>query len=165
VTFPPSPDFGINQTMNGIKLMMSVVCAIAAGCGIRKNDIDNNKIPASWEAILITTDDQRFIVLANEDLVIPQRYQGTPQIISSLTKTEEDSLLRWTYRLITRPIKPENFCTDYVGSLTVEIIITDQIAQQCQYSSVCEWSTLSRETQEMKKLLSQKLGKTPNTHD
>lgn len=144
--------------MNYTKLLMFVACTIAAGClECEKNaDVSNNEKPASWQAILITADEQQFLILA-DDAIIPGLDREAPQLISGLTKTEKDSLLHWAYRLATRPVRPTNFCTDYVGSLIVRIIVTDQIAQQCHYSSICEWSTLSRETGEMKKLLSRNL--------
>lgn len=75
-----------------------------------------------------------------------------------LTKSEKDSVVRWARAIVATPVTPQKNCTDYVGSLEVEIGM-GQVVQQCRYSSICQWHTLSPDTQEIEKLLSKKFRK------
>ena len=75
---------------------------------------------------------------------------------AKLSKSELDSIKKWTRKLITDPVSPKVFTTEYVGSLYVKIFISDQVSQSCRYTSIGDWNKLSRETMEMKKLLCKK---------
>lgn len=92
--------------------------------------------------------------LTNHNIRIPINHQKEEAQISP---SEKDSIFKWTSKLINHPITPSNFCTDYVGSLRLSLEITNQVKQSCIYSSICEWETLSYETESLKKLLKQKL--------
>jgi len=81
---------------------------------------------------------------------------STDTAYAKLSKSELDSIKKWTRKLITEPVSPKVFVTEYVGSLFVKVFITDQVSQSCRYTSIGDWDKLSRETVEMKKLLCKK---------
>ena len=81
---------------------------------------------------------------------------STDTAYAKLSKSELDSIKKWTRKLITEPVSPRVFVTEYVGSLFVKVFISDQVSQSCRYTSIGDWDKLSRETVEMKKLLCKK---------
>jgi len=73
-----------------------------------------------------------------------------------ITSKEKDSIYKWAKKLISEPIKPKTFCTDYVGKLFLDIEVDEQVTYSCRYNSICEWSTMNTETLKLHKLLSNK---------
>ena len=78
------------------------------------------------------------------------------------TKTErvnpadKDSIYFWTTKINWPPVMPVKFCTDYVGRLTVKIQFGERVFQTSEFHSICEWETMSKETEELHRLFSGK---------
>src|ERR1035437_6602376 len=58
---------------------------------------------------------------------------------AKLSKSELDSIKKWTRKLIAEPVSPKIFVTEYVGSLYVKVFISDQVSQSCRYTSIGDW--------------------------
>ena len=77
-----------------------------------------------------------------------------------LSKTEKDSIFKWTRSLVMEPASPIHRCTDYAGHLLITIdygTIWSRKRQSCEYSSVCDWYLVSEETKAMRTLLKTKI--------
>ena len=65
-----------------------------------------------------------------------------------IATTEKDSLFSWTNKLMA-PAAPTMRCTDYAGHLIVRInygAYSSRTVKSCDYSSICDWSIVSKET-------------------
>jgi hypothetical protein len=76
---------------------------------------------------------------------------------AKMDKWEKDSMHQWVRKLIATPVKPVNFCADYVGYINLAIV-SRQVRQECTYTSVCDWVTLNRDTAKINLLLKSKFG-------
>ncbi|WP_204378301.1 hypothetical protein [Hymenobacter lapidarius] len=74
---------------------------------------------------------------------------------AKIAKWEKDSVYSWMKRLVVTPVRPNSYCTDYVGYARFTII-SNQVTQSCTYDSVCDWKKLSPETEKLHKLISSK---------
>ena len=73
---------------------------------------------------------------------------------------EKDSLYLWARNLVNNPKQPEKYCSCYVGHLIVKINYgaeSERITQTCEYSSVCDWDVVNKDTKSILKLLKTKL--------
>jgi hypothetical protein len=130
--------------------------------------------PDNWREIVWNTGKQTFVVFQYMDSICLETHtykyshskrngysNEVPLVLSDyeyvkMNKSERDSILNWTKKLIFEPVRPRFFVTDYVGQLNLKISTSHQVSQSCQYSSIGDWDKLSRETMEMKKLLCKK---------
>jgi len=72
---------------------------------------------------------------------------------------EADSIFQWTKKLTADLVAPKKLCTDYVGYIKLTITYGSQINQSCEYSSICDWKTLSSETIKLDSIFKEKLKK------
>lgn len=63
-----------------------------------------------------------------------------------MNRAERDSIYSFVIKTITKPYFPEILCTDYVGNVSIKLS-TSNTTLSCDYNSVCDWSTVSPETQ------------------
>lgn len=68
---------------------------------------------------------------------------------------ERDSLFKYVFETIKRPLNIEHFCTDYVGNIRFEIT-GDNYRFSNKYSSICSWDTISPETSKIYELINKK---------
>ena len=133
---------------------------------------EKKELPEDWIAININLENQRISLINKTDSLYFKKWDYKDTIENNsrvrkavdferengiVTKEEKNKIFKLVYTLITDPITPKNICTDYVGSLRLTIEYSEQMSQSSSYSSICEWSTLSPETQELQKLFEQKL--------
>lgn len=75
---------------------------------------------------------------------------------AKLSASEKDSMYVWVKKMVEKPVKPKNFCSDYVGYVSLAVMHSAQIQQSCTYSSVCDWRFLSAESQKLNSLIKSK---------
>lgn len=72
-----------------------------------------------------------------------------------INQAEKDSLFVEASGLIDFQGPLELFCTDYVGTIKVKIVYSEQLSKEVSFSSICNWRQLSANTQIIDKLLNQ----------
>ena len=78
----------------------------------------------------------------------------TQQKSYKILDSEKDSLFSWTETRIDTKSNPSEFCTDYVGKLTLRIAYSEQMSKQISYNSICDCKDLDRNTSKIHELLS-----------
>jgi hypothetical protein len=73
-----------------------------------------------------------------------------------LSLADKDSVYFWTTKINWPPVMPVKFCTDYVGRLTVKVQFGERVSQTSEFHSICEWETMSKETENLHGLFSRK---------
>ena len=72
------------------------------------------------------------------------------------TPAEKDSIYKLTRDLINHPANRKRKCTEYVGQLELYIDY-GQFTLSGNYTSVCDWTTLSIKTQQLYGLLKKRI--------
>jgi hypothetical protein len=143
----------------------------------------NTTIPEEklkWSEIVITLDHQRILIYNNSDSAYffqwdfkKEFHHGKtdPSIVYKptnsrdttfiITKSERDSLAKYVYSLITKPVFTTKFVTDYVGNISF-LLKSGGTSLSCEYNSVGNWTNTSGPTQKIYRLLSNKVNISSN---
>ncbi|MEN2399290.1 hypothetical protein GKZ90_0005850 [Flavobacterium sp. MC2016-06] len=119
---------------------------------------------AYWDEIVIFTRNQKITVRQDSDTAnfenrMNTRGNSENEILSKsflLNKKERDSLHKFVYKMITKPVFTDKNATCYAGYVSISLRDRNTTLG-CEYKSVGEWSTVSSETQKIYKLLSEKI--------
>lgn len=80
----------------------------------------------------------------------------TEHKIINFTQQEKDSIAYYVFGIIKEPVQKENFCTDYMGKLRLDIgNFTSNFS--VSYNSICKIDTISIKTNKLYKLLNTKV--------
>ena len=162
--------------MRNIFYLLIIFFAFSCKLTTKENsDLAKDKTPF-WDNLYMELDgNQELIVYNNGDSAVFTKWtdslikstegeQWIPTNIRqerfSVQKNEKDSLFKWTKNLVANPKHPEKWCTDYVGHLIVKINYGPQcanIAQSCEYSSVCDWDIVNEDTKAIFRFLKTKV--------
>lgn len=120
--------------------------------------------PSYWDEIVIFTRNQKITVrkdsdTANFEYRVNKKSHAEKEILTKsflLNQKERDSLHKFVYKMITKPVFTDRNATCYVGYVSINIRDRNTTLS-CEYRSVGEWSTVSSETQKIYKLLSKKI--------
>jgi hypothetical protein len=127
-----------------------------------------------WSRLTITSEDYQVITINNtEDTSIIKSYDGggfftgyhkvkVDSLRQYFTMAEKDSLYQLSKDIISNPINPKRFCTDFVGDLKLVIDYGSfkspgSFRQSAEYSGVCNWDTLSDKTIQLHRILQRKI--------
>ncbi|MDN3549239.1 hypothetical protein [Mucilaginibacter aquaedulcis] len=146
------------------------VITFATSCNFNKKQIDVSGAD-EWQSIYIT-DDNRVVtgIQNNNDSSIVKVYhrgsifttRPNKIIIDTLktwfSRSEKDSLAYLAKSIILNPVKTKSFCTEFVGTVKIEISY-GQFKQSGGYTSVCDWPSLSNQTKQLNNILQRKMKK------
>lgn len=156
--------------MNYMKqlLMLSFFCLIS--CNFSKKEQKDK--PVYWDDIEINTKTQKFIIYKESDTAsfeeaiyknisgkgISAKYKldTIHRKTFSLTASERDSIYKYTYQVITKPVFTDKHATCYAGYVLIKLR-ERQTTLMCEYKSVGEWSTVTNETKKIYDILSSKI--------
>lgn len=75
-------------------------------------------------------------------------------ISSNIKREEKDSLISWAERLLEfEPPSEFQFCTDFVGKLSVRIKYSEIVSKRVDFSSICDWNKFNGETRKIDSIL------------
>lgn len=117
-----------------------------------------------WDDIVIITRNQKITVRKDSDTAnfenrINAKSDAEKEIITKsflLNQKERDSLHKFVYKMITKPVFTDRNATCYAGYVLISIRDRNTTLG-CEYRSVGEWYSVSYETQKIYKLLSDKI--------
>lgn len=117
-----------------------------------------------WDDIVIITRNQKITVRKDSDTAnfenrINAKSNAEKEIITKsflLNQKERDSLHKFVYKMITKPVFTDRNATCYAGYVFISLRDRNTTLG-CEYKSVGEWSTVSSETQKIYNLLSEKV--------
>jgi hypothetical protein len=129
--------------------------------GKKEKKVEN---PSYWDEIVIFTRNQKITVrkdsdTANFEFRMNEKNHTEKEILTKsffLNPKERDSLHKFVYKMITKPVFTDRNATCYAGYVSINIRDRNTTLS-CEYRSVGEWSTVSSETQKIYKLLSEKI--------
>ena len=126
----------------------------------------------AWNMIEISTRKHKVIIYKDLDtasyekeiwkLISKRAFLGTYKLDKvehksfSITKLERDSLHSYVSKMFTNPTFSDRSCTDYVGKVKISMGNNGSFLS-CEYNSVCEWTSVSPETQKIYDLLKNKV--------
>lgn len=157
--------------MNYIKqlLMVSFFCFLLS-CNFSKKG--QKPEPVYWDDIEINTETQKVIICKGSDTAsfeeaiykningagISAKYKldTIQRKTFSLTASERDSIYKYTYQVITKPVFTDKHATCYAGYVLIKLR-DRQTTLMCEYKSVGEWSTVTNETKKIYDILSTKI--------
>jgi hypothetical protein len=156
--------------MNYIKpvIILSFFCLIS--CNFSKKDKKTEQF--YWDDIEINTKTQKVIIYRESDTAsfeaaIYKKISGNGILAKykldriqrktfSLTASERDSIYKYTYQIITKPVFTDKHSTCYSGYVLIKLR-DRQTTLMCEYKSVGEWSIVSNETKKIYDILSSKI--------
>lgn len=125
-----------------------------------------------WDEIEVNTKTQRVVIYKESDTAsfeaafykktsskgISANYilDSIQKKTFSLTTSERDSIYKYTYRIITKPVFTDKHATCYAGYVLIKLR-DRQTTLMCEYKSVGEWSTVTNETKKVYDILSSKI--------
>lgn len=87
----------------------------------------------------------------------PTKQTATKKLRVFFTQAEKDTIFNLSRQIITAPVNNNrNYCTDFVGSLSI-VIHYYSFIQQGKYSGVCNWNKLSPQTIHLHQILRRKI--------
>jgi len=129
------------------------------------------QVDSTWSALVIVAEGDQQIEINNFDndssrvfiyhhgsffAPVPKNKWCTDTLVARFTKAEKDTLVYLAKDLIINHVTATNFCTEYVGSLRLTIRYK-QFTLNGEYSSVCNWTTLSDKTLKLYKILKRRI--------
>lgn len=156
--------------MNYIKklLILSFFCLISCNFSKKEKKAETNY----WDDIEINTKNQRVIIYKESDTAsfeeaiyknisakgISEKYKldTIKRKTFSLTASQRDSIYKYTYQVITKPVFTDKHATCYAGYVLIKLR-ERQTTLMCEYKSVGEWSTVTNETKKIYDILSSKI--------
>ena len=140
---------------------------INLGCDFRKE----KKIigaKSDWSTLTVVSEETTVITINNyEDTSIIKFYDRggfftgwhklkIDSMKARFTTAEKDSLFRLAKDIILNPPKPKRFCTEFIGDLKL-VIEYKSFKQSIEYTSVCDWDSLSNQTVLLSKILNRRI--------
>ncbi|MDR7209662.1 hypothetical protein [Flavobacterium piscis] len=156
--------------MNYIKplIILSFFCLISCNFSEREKKTEQ----VYWDDIEINTKTQKVIIYKESDtasfetaiykktsgngILAKYRLDTIQRKTFSLTASERDSIYKYTYQIITKPVFTDKYVTCYGGYVLIKLR-DRQTTLMCEYKSVGEWSTVSKETKKIYDILSSKI--------
>lgn len=153
------------------QLYVSLALMFIVGC---KNNVatDKSEVAVFWEDIFMNLGGNQELKIFNwgdsavftkwTDSLVETNPKKTwirikpLKVVFPITKSEKDSLFKWTRKLVRGPVEPEQRCTDYVGYLSATIEYgnrSSRTKQTCEYSSICDWFNVNDDTKSLYRLL------------
>ncbi|MBL0745895.1 hypothetical protein [Chryseolinea lacunae] len=151
-----------------IFLLIAIIIVVLISCQVNRLP---DRYSQFWGVILLETDGQQFTIYGEKDSIVLKRWDYKDSVTQTgqiwipinirtesvkIRKEEADSVYKWTKKLTNDVFLPEKFCTDYVGHLKVTIEYGGSVKQSCEYSSMCDWRTMSKETMKLSKMFDEK---------
>jgi hypothetical protein len=151
-------------------ILLVLFLSVSVGC----KQVVDQRVVNPWSVLrIISEEDTQITINNNEDTSMVNVYhrgsffaplpKNTKVKIDTFkayfTKAEKDTIFSLVEDLIQHPAKTNKFCTDYVGSLDLVIVYGEQFKQRGEYSSVCDWNTLSAKTIQLHGILKRKMKK------
>lgn len=141
------------------KLLVAALClaelTLSLACS-KKADYWQTVEITSNNSIKITInpwDDPSEVIIKSWHGADPSVQVKTVDTIKVVFKREtRDSIADIVKDLIEHPVQTDRFCTDYVGNLELKRV-HGQVTQNIRYASICDWSTLSPETETLHAIL------------
>jgi hypothetical protein len=145
---------------------------LLAGCGLNENKTNGTEL--TWTSLKISTrqgtnisiyydsGDSSMVTDYNPGSIFSPRPKGKLKVDTlwvKFTKAERDTLGLIANSLISNPVTPKQFCTEFVGKLTLDIQYGEQVKRSVEYNSVCDWTKLSPETKHFWAILERQLKK------
>lgn len=143
---------------------------IVISCNNQEKHKKNNEY--QWNQINIQNSKEELIIYKNEDSAtylkpiwkhisgefINAKYKqiGIEHKSINFTKSEKDSLAKYVLKSIQNPINSQNFCTDFVGKISLTAL-NDNSKVSVSYNSVCEFDSLSPNFTKLYKLITSKM--------
>ncbi|WP_127706464.1 hypothetical protein [Mucilaginibacter limnophilus] len=144
-------------------LLLFCISFLFASCNSPKKDLSDN---VDWTYLQITSESNWQITIVNGSAFsrlvnLHHRYalsSDTSYVKPDTTRLkfsndERDSIYYLVNSLIERPAQTDKFCTEFVGKLKLSVFYGEQLERTCNYSSVCNWSRMSDETDKLYKIL------------
>jgi hypothetical protein len=163
-----------------ILLVFLYIFVINTGCNFHNEK--NNPATPNWNTLTIESEERTVITINNDDDTSAVIVYHAGSFFSPLPKSskikidtikayfslaEKDTIFNIAKEIMSNPIKKAG-CTDYVGDLKIVIDyggfsdglkMPGSFRQSIEYSGVCNWNKLSRETMQLHKILKRKMKK------
>lgn len=145
--------------------------SILLGEGCKQRDLPQNP-DRSWDKITITSEFDTDITIVDDDdsSTVNVYHNGTfwkplpkntkikiDTLEVQFTRAEKDTIFSLAKDLIEHAAITNKFCTEYVGSLKLNIQYSPSFSKSCEYSSTCNWTTLSDKTKHLHDILRRRI--------
>lgn len=140
-------------------------------CKNTKEHTEKEECPIAWEVLKIESRSQTIIIDKYEEYgvrdtcdfeevkigesLIEYNPINRGQEYFDISPQEKDSLFKYIYDIVTKPIDTEQFATCYVGNISIGFSIGSRTSI-CKYNSVGDWTTISPSMNGLYYLLSKK---------
>jgi hypothetical protein len=139
---------------------------LSVGCKQQANQADT--VP--WNTLTIISEGSTEIIINNYDdtsmikiypivtifMPRPKKKLKVDTVKAYFTLAEKDTLFKLAKDLIFNPVKTHGRCTEFIGHLELSINY-GQFRQYGEYSSVCNWNTLSDKTMKLHNMLKKRI--------
>lgn len=154
--------------MKYFTMFFSISTILMVGCK-HQSDENQDKKSDHWQTLVITSDDYQVITITNNDDTSTVKsydggsiFQGRHKTkIDSLrtyfTRAEKDTLFRLSKDIISNAVPPAHYCTDFVGDLRLTIYYNESVQQSINYSGICKWDSLSKQTIHLHQILKRRI--------
>jgi hypothetical protein len=144
--------------------------ATSTGCNSHENKSSNDTTTIIWNRLIIRSEGGPTVDINDDnDSSIVKIYpvfdffspaQKKTYKIKTLkvyfTTQEKDTLFHLAKDIILNPVKPHSSCTEFIGHLEL-FIDYGQFKQSGEYTSVCNWTSLSDKTMHLHRLLKKRI--------
>ena len=150
-----------------IILLVSSIILTLISCN---NSNQSKELPIQWETLIIESSNQIITIDRYEEYAVNDTCDFTEikdgnniiykpinrgQKYFNVSQQDKDSLFKYIYEIVTKPVYTKQFASCYVGNISIGFR-TSNTTLICKYNSVGNWATISPQMQKLHSLLEKK---------
>lgn len=150
-----------------IILLVSSIILTLISCN---NSNQSKELPIQWETLIIESSNQIITIDRYEEYAVNDTCDFTEikdgnniiykpinrgQEYFNVSQQDKDSLFKYIYEIVTKPVYKKQFASCYVGNISIGFR-TSNTTLICKYNSVGNWATISPQMQKLHSLLEKK---------